>query len=91
MGYDTPILSKENLAKAILRLPTFLLREFFKETRNSNMVHGSVNLITLEKWLNEKLKSIFNPLADIISNEEEKLSDIKKTPFKGRTINTLKN
>ena len=33
------------------------------------MLDGSVNLITLEKWLNEKLSYTFNPLADIISNE----------------------
>ena len=45
MGYDTPILSNENLTKAILRLPTFLRREFFKATRDSNMVDSSVNLI----------------------------------------------
>ena len=90
MGYDTPILSNENLTEAILRLPTFLRREFFKATRDSNMLDGTVNLITLEKWLNEKLKSMFNALADIISNEEEKLKVIKKTSFKSRTINTLK-
>ena len=34
---------------------------------------------------------MFNPVADIISKEEEKLKDIKKTPFKSCTINTLKN
>ena len=49
MGYDTPILSNENLTKVILRLPTFLRREFFKATGDSNMLDGSVNLITLEK------------------------------------------
>ena len=42
------------------------------------MFDGSINLITLEKWPNEKLKFMFNSLADIISNEEEKLKDIKK-------------
>ena len=62
-----------------MRLPTFLRREFFKATRD--MLDGGVNLITLEKWLNGKLKPMFNPLADIISNKEEKLKD-KKTPFK---------
>ena len=35
-------------------------------------------MITLEKWLNEKLKSMFNPQAHIISKKEEKLKDIKK-------------
>ena len=81
MGYYTPIFSNENLRKAILRLSTFLPSEFFKATRDSNMLAGSVNLITLEKWFNEKLKYMFNPLADIISNEEEKLKDIIKNAF----------
>ena len=52
------------------------------------MLDRSVNLIALEKWLNENLKSMFKPLADIISNEEEKLKYIKKSSFKSRTINT---
>ena len=47
-------------------------------------------MITLEKWPNENLKSMFNLLADIIWNEEEKLKDIKKT-VKSRTMNTLQN
>ena len=29
------------------------------------MLDGSVNLITLEKWLNEKVKSVFNPPAEL--------------------------
>ena len=36
------------------------------------MLDGSVNLITLENWFDRKLKSLFNSLADIISNEEDK-------------------
>ena len=55
-----------NLTKAIIRLPRFLRRDFFKATKNSNMLDGSLNLITLENWLDKKLKSLFNPLADII-------------------------
>ena len=42
------------------------------------MLDGSSKLITLEKWPNENLKSMFNLLSDIIWNEEEKLKDIKK-------------
>ena len=48
MGYCTPILSNDNLIKAVIRLPSFLRPEFFKATKNSNMLDGSVNLITLE-------------------------------------------
>ena len=51
MGYDTPILSNENLTKTALCLPTFLWCWIFKVSRDRNMLDGSVNLITLEKWL----------------------------------------
>ena len=47
MGYETPILSNENLTKTILCLPTFLQREIFNATGDSNMLDGSANLITL--------------------------------------------
>ena len=36
------------------------------------MLDGSVDLITLENWLKKKLKSLLNPLADIILNKEDK-------------------
>ena len=50
------------------------------------MLDRSVNLIPLEKWLNENLKSMFKPLADIISNEEEKLKYIKKVLSKAAQL-----
>ena len=67
MGYCTPVLSN-----SFIRLPSFLRRDFFKARKNSNILDGSLNLITLENWLDKKLKSPFNPLAHIISNEEDK-------------------
>ena len=45
---------------------------FFKTTKNLNMLDSTVNLITLENQLDKIFKSLFNPLADIISNEEDK-------------------
>ena len=72
-------------------LTTFLRNEFFKATRDSNLIDGSVNLITLEKWFNEKLKTMFNLLADFILNEEQKLTEITKTSFKSHTINTTED
>ena len=89
MGYCTPILSNDNLTKVIMRLPSFLRRNFFKATKNSNMLDGSVNLITLENWLDKKLKSLFNPLADIISNEEDKQKE-RKFSHKNRLTNNMK-
>ena len=41
------------------------------------MLDGSANFITSEKWLDEKLKSMFNRLADIISNQGGKTNDNK--------------
>ena len=67
MGYETPLLSSDNLAKALMRLPLYLQQDFFKATRDSNLIDGSVNLIVFEKWLDKKLKILFNPLADIIA------------------------
>ena len=72
MGYFTPILSNGNLTKAIIQLPSFFRRTFFKATKNLNMLDGSVNLIAYENCLHKTLKSLSNPLADIISNEEDK-------------------
>ena len=87
MGYCTPILSNDNL-KAIMRLLSFLRRTFFKVAKNSNMFDGSINLITLENWLDRKLKSLFNPLADIISNEEDKQKE-RNSSHKNRLTNNM--
>ena len=51
MGYCTPVLSN-----SFIRLPSFLRRDFFKARKNSNMLDGSLNLITLENWLEKKIK-----------------------------------
>ena len=35
MGYETPLLSSDNLTKALMRLPLSLQQDFFKATRDS--------------------------------------------------------
>ena len=57
------------------------------------MLDGSLNLITLENWLDKKLKSLFNPLADIISNEKDKPKEKKFSQKNGITnnMNALKD
>ena len=57
MGYSTPILFINilYLTKVVMRLPSFLRREFFNATKNSNMLVGSVNLIKLKIGL-KKIK-----------------------------------
>ena len=52
------------------------------------MLDGCLNLITLENWLDKKLKSLFNPLADIISNEEDRQKE-KKFSQKNRITNNM--
>ena len=43
ISYETPLLSYENLSKAIATLPHNLRQYFFKATRNSNILDGSTN------------------------------------------------
>ena len=52
------------------------------------MLDGSVNLITLENWLDKISKSLFNPLADIILNEEDKQKE-KRFSRKNRITNKM--
>ena len=42
----------------------------FKLTADSSFTDGSVNPIAFEKWLEKKLCSYFNPLADKLASEE---------------------
>jgi len=51
-----------------MRLPYH--QSFYKYTSNRDLIDGSVNLYVFEKWLEDKLKTFFNPLADIISDCE---------------------
>ena len=74
-GYEVPIFSSENLTKAIIRLPYQLRQRFYKFTKKSNLIDGRVNLVTFEKWLENQLKTSFNPLADIIIDKEHMLKN----------------
>ena len=60
MNFCIPILSNGNLTKEIMRLPSFLVRYFFRGTKS----------VTLENWLEKKLESLFNALADITLNKQ---------------------
>ena len=57
MGYETLLLSSESLTKALMRLLYNLRQEFFKATRDCNLIDGSVNFIVFENWLERKLKT----------------------------------
>ena len=75
VGYKVPIFSSENLTKAIIRLPYQLRQRFYKFTKESNLIDGSVNLVTFEKWLEDQLKTSFNPSVDIIIDKEHMLKN----------------
>ena len=69
IGYDTPLTSYENLIKALSVLPKKYQSEFFKHIKDFNMLDGTINLTTLEQWLEKQLQIIFNPLANILAAE----------------------
>ena len=75
VGYKVSVFSSKNLTKAIIRLPYQLRQRFYKFTKESNLIDGSVNLVTFEKWLGDQLKTSFNPLADIIIDKEHMLKN----------------
>ena len=70
MGYKSPIFSNENLTKAILRLPSHLRNQFYKFTKDSNLMDGSINLLVFETGLDDQIKVSFNPLADIVNKQD---------------------
>ena len=44
-GDKSPTFSSEKLTKAILRLPSHLRNKFYKFTKDSNLMDGSINLL----------------------------------------------
>ena len=80
IGYESPLLSFENITKCVSLLPPVLRKEFYKSADSGVFVDGIVNLIVFEQWLEKKLKRYFNPIADIIAADdrfEQKLSSRK--------------
>ena len=75
VGYKVPIFSSENLKKATIRLPYQLHQRFYKFTEESNWIDGGINLVTLEKWLKDQLKTSFSSLTDININKEHMLEN----------------
>ena len=57
------------LTKLLMQLPYSLHQGFFKATRDCNVIGGIVNLTVFENWLKRKLKTYFNPLADIATGD----------------------
>ena len=83
MGYSSAIESAENLTKAVMRLPNQLRTSFYKSTKNYNFLNGDVTLIEFEHWLENRVKEYFNPIANIIADNELRK---REKPFKS-TVN----
>ena len=49
--------------------------EFGKITCNVDIFDGEEDLIFLEKWLEKRLKSLFNPIATIIDTQATKTNN----------------
>ena len=92
IGYEVPIKSNENLAKALLCLPYNMRNEFYKVTCNLDILDGDVDLTFLERWLEKRLKIIFNSIAEIIATQGTK-TDIQhqKMDKERKQINLFHN
>ena len=82
MDYQSTICSTENLTSAVKRLPKILRKSFYKATKDVSFVSGDVILTEFERWLNNRLKEYFNPIANIITQQEQKP---KVPPYKANT------
>ena len=67
IGYKAPLLSSENISKALI----FLLYSIYKATKKRNFVDGSVNLIVLKRCLDSCVQKYFNLLANIVASHEK--------------------
>ena len=82
IGYDTPLTSYENFVKALSVLPIKYQSEYFKQTKDFNMLDGTINLKTLKQCLKKQLYMIFNLLA----NRNEKIKIINKKQIKHQKL-----
>ena len=97
MVYKTPIISYENLSNAVARLPNYLRTQFFRATCDYDLTDGTINLLSFEVWLEKGLKDLFNPLAEIISLQDEKSNkhqhikdQLIKNPYKIHTNHLIR-
>ena len=60
MGYQNPILSYENLSKAVARLSHYLCTQLFRVTHDCSLTDDTINLLSFEDWLEKRVKDQFN-------------------------------
>ena len=78
IGFETPLLSGKNIAKVLIFLPQNIHSDFYKATKKSNFIDGSINLIALEHWLDSRVQNIFNLLANIVASHEKQKANSER-------------
>ena len=65
MEYFSSINSTNNVTKAMMRLPKNLRTSYYKRSDDANFNENNINLISLERWLANKIHSSLNPIATL--------------------------
>ena len=81
--YHSTLSSIENVTKAVQRLPNYLRQTFYRHTREI-IETDTISLIEFEKWFENRIKELFNPIADIVASQE---IHHKKDPLTRRVNN----
>ncbi|XP_057316774.1 uncharacterized protein LOC130657792 [Hydractinia symbiolongicarpus] len=85
MGYKSAINSTENLAKAVARLPHHFRNQFYKFSKGK-----ITSEIDFEKWLSWKLLEQFNPIANLIADQEQnKIKNGKESKRDEKIVRTF--
>ena len=67
MGYSSTLTAIENITKAAQCLPHYLGQTFYRYTKEI-IETKVISLLEFELWLGNKMKELFNPIADIIAS-----------------------
>ena len=78
MGNISTLTSIEDITKAVQFLPNYLRQTFYRHTREIIEIEV-ISLLEFELWLENRMKELFNLIADIIASQE---SNRKKAPLK---------
>ena len=66
MGYNGALKSVENVTRAVMRLPKYLLDKFYHDYKIINYNEREMNLEIIENWLGERIYNMNNALVLIV-------------------------
>ena len=69
MGYSSTLTSIEYITKAVQRLPNYPRQTFYRHSREI-IETEVISLLEFELWLGNRMKELYNPIADIIASQE---------------------